>query len=151
MDSPSHNQHKHYMRMALAEAEQALTHGDIPIGAVIVSQGKVIARAHNQTVLLNDPTAHAEMIAMSSAASYMQGRYLKECTLYVTLEPCTMCAGASFWAQIDTIVYGAHDPKRGFAAVAPAALHPKTRLIGGIMAEECQQLLLAFFHDLRNG
>lgn len=133
------------MREALKEAHKALHADEIPVGAVIVCQGQIIARAHNYTERLNDVTAHAEMQAFTSAANYIGGKYLKDCTLYVTLEPCVMCAGASYWTQIGKVVYGATDPKRGFLKVDSKLLHPKTKLMGGILKEECSELITNFF------
>ena len=138
-----------YMRMALVEAEAAGATGEIPIGAVIVCQGRVIARAHNLTETLNDVTAHAEMQAITAAANELGGKYLTDCTLYVTVEPCPMCAGALGWSQIPRIVYGAADDKRGFHVYAPKALHPRTTISGGILEEECRQLMQDFFRSRR--
>jgi len=139
----------HYMREALKEARAALQKDEIPIGAVIVCQNRIIARAHNLTEQLQDVTAHAEMQAFTAASDFLGGKYLKECTLYVTLEPCVMCAGASYWTQIERIVYGAPDPKRGFLTLAPSILHPKTTIQGGLLADECGALLSAFFKGKR--
>lgn len=138
-----------YMRMALVEAEAAGATGEIPIGAVIVCQGRVIARAHNLTETLNDVTAHAEMQAITAAANELGGKYLTDCTLYVTVEPCPMCAGALGWSQIPRIVYGAADDKRGFHVYAPKVLHPRTTISGGILEEECRQLMQDFFRSRR--
>lgn len=138
-----------FMRLAIAEAEQALEEGEIPIGAVVVSRGMVIARAHNQTETLHDVTAHAEMLAITAAANQLGGKYLQECTLYVTVEPCIMCAGAIGWAQIKRIVYGAADEKRGYSVFAPKALHPKATVTRGVLQEECKQLMLDFFQKKR--
>lgn len=138
-----------YMRKALAEAQQALAEGEIPIGAIVVCQDHVIARAHNLTETLHDVTAHAEMQAITSAANELGGKYLKDCTLYVTIEPCVMCAGALGWAQLSRIVYGAADEKRGYQLYAPRALHPKTTIKGGILEEECRQLMQDFFKNKR--
>lgn len=134
-----------FMRQALAEAEVAYTHDEIPVGAVIVCQGKIIARAHNLTQLLNDVTAHAEMQAITSAANHIGGKYLNDCTLYVTLEPCVMCAGAIAWAQMGRLVFGASDPKRGYRLFAPEALHPKTAVTSGVLADDCTNLMRSFF------
>ena len=142
-------QHESYMRKALEEATRAAEEGEIPVGAVIVCQGKVIARAHNQTERLNDVTAHAEMLAVTMAANHLGGKYLNDCTLYVTLEPCTMCAGAIGWAQIARLVYGASDEKRGYRRLAGGALHPKTEVTHGILAEECATLIQDFFKAKR--
>ncbi|MBO5002372.1 MAG: nucleoside deaminase [Prevotella sp.] len=138
-----------YMRMALDEARQAMDAGEIPIGAVIVCEGRVVSRGHNLTETLCDVTAHAEMQAITSAANLMGGKYLSGCTLYVTVEPCVMCAGAIGWAQISRIVYGAADEKRGFQTYAPRALHPKATVVSGVLEEECRQLMHAFFSDKR--
>ena len=141
--------HEKYMRLALDEARQALAQGEIPIGAVVVCRDRVIARAHNLTETLTDPTAHAEMQAITIAASELGGKYLTECTLYVTVEPCTMCAGALGWAQVPRIVYGCRDEKRGFLTFAPRALHPKAQVLGGILEDECRQLMQDFFRAKR--
>ena len=138
-----------YMRRALDEARQALEEGEIPIGAVVVAKGKIISRAHNQTETLNDVTAHAEMLAITAAANALGGKYLTDCTLYVTVEPCPMCAGAIGWAQVPRIVYGAADEKRGYLRYAPNVLHPRANAIGGILEEECRQLMLDFFKSKR--
>lgn len=138
-----------YMQMALAEAQQAERQGEIPIGAVIVCRDRVIARAHNLTETLHDVTAHAEMQAITAAANTLGGKYLTDCTLYVTVEPCAMCAGALGWSQIPRIVYGCQDEKRGYQLYAPRALHPKTNITGGILEEECRQLMQDFFRQKR--
>jgi len=140
---------EHYMNAALAEAREAYLAGEVPIGAVVVCDGKIIAAAHNLTEKLQDVTAHAEMQAITSAADYLGGKYLTNCTLYVTIEPCVMCAGALYWTQIKEIVYGASDEKRGFTKFAPAALHPKTTVTAGILAEECTELMKQFFKNKR--
>lgn len=142
-------QDEQYMRKALVEAEEALRVGEIPIGAIIVCQGRIIARAHNLTETLCDVTAHAEMQAITAAANLLGGKYLTDCTLYVTVEPCIMCAGAIGWAQIPRIVYGAPDEKRGFQEFAPCAMHPKATLVGGVLKEECAQLMKDFFKSKR--
>lgn len=139
----------YYMKQALAEAEKAIVEDEVPIGAVIVADGRIIARAHNLTEHLCDVTAHAEMQAVTAASNAIGGKYLNDCTLYVTIEPCVMCAGALAWAQIGRIVYGAKDDKRGFSRFAPNALHPKTQLTGGILAEEAQTLMKEFFKKKR--
>jgi tRNA(adenine34) deaminase len=139
----------HFMKMALAEAKKAYEMDEVPVGAVIVSQGKIIARAHNLTERLNDVTAHAEMQAFTAAAEALGGKYLWDCTLYVTLEPCVMCAGAAFWTQISRIVYGAPDEKRGFNTIKTSLLHPKTEIVGGLLAEESAELLKKFFQNKR--
>lgn len=138
-----------FMRMALKEAEKAGTNGEIPIGAVIVCNGRIISRAHNLTETLHDVTAHAEMQAITAAANMLGGKYLKGCTLYVTVEPCVMCAGALGWSQIERVVYGAADDKRGFRHFAPDALHPKTSVTAGILEEECRTLMQQFFKSRR--
>ncbi len=139
----------YFMKRALQEAEIALDKNEVPIGAVIVMKNQIIARAHNLTETLNDVTAHAEMQAFTAAADFLGGKYLKECTLYVTLEPCQMCAGASYWTQIGRIVYGASEDKRGFLAMK-TTLHPKTVVVGGVLEEECSKLLKRFFIEKRN-
>ena len=138
-----------YMRKALAEAQQAFNEGEIPIGAVVVCQDHIIARAHNLTETLCDVTAHAEMQAITSAANTLGGKYLTDCTLYVTVEPCTMCAGAIGWAQIPRIVYGATDEKRGYHDYAPKAMHPKAVVVVGVLEEECRLLMQDFFRSKR--
>lgn len=138
-----------YMKMALAEAEQAYAEGEVPVGAVVVCKGRVIARAHNLTETLTDVTAHAEMQAVTSAANYLGGKYLSDCALYVTVEPCVMCAGALGWAQLGRLVYGAADEKRGYRRYAPQALHPKAEVVEGVMAEECAELMKRFFSERR--
>ena len=139
---------EYFMKKALAEAETAFEKGEIPVGAVIVIDNKVIARSHNLSELLNDVTAHAEMQAITSAANYLGGKYLKDCTLYVTLEPCQMCAGALYWSQITKIVYGASDENRGFSKLG-TQLHPKTEGVSGILENECSLLMRAFFRTKR--
>ncbi len=139
----------YFMEQALAEARRAFDEEEIPVGAVIVSDGSIIARAHNLTERLADVTAHAEMQAFTAAAEYLGGKYLTDCTLYVTLEPCAMCAGAAGWTQIGRIVYGASDPKRGFERLGRSMLHPRTEVTAGIMAAECEALLKAFFKKRR--
>ena len=141
---------KHFMREAIKEAQQAAAEGEIPVGAVVVMENHIIARAHNATERLNDVTAHAEMLAITAAAEYLGGKYLPECTLYVTLEPCVMCAGALAWAQIGRIVYGASDEKRGYVATAAPLLHPKTKVGYGILEAECAALMRDFFKNKRN-
>lgn len=138
-----------YMRIALREAERAAEEGEIPIGAVVVCRDRVVAKAHNQTERLNDVTAHAEMLALTAAASAVGGKYLDKCTLYVTVEPCPMCAAALRWAQLGTLVYGASDPKRGYRVVSEKLLHPKTTVLDGALASECGQLVSDFFKELR--
>lgn len=142
--------HENYMRKALEEAKIAAEEGEIPVGAIVVCKGKIIARAHNETEKLNDVTAHAEMIATTMAASYLGGKYLNECTLYVTMEPCTMCAGALAWAQLGELVIGAADPHRGYSRLTPSALHPRTKVTTGILAEECSETVKRFFQEKRS-
>jgi len=137
------------MQMAIKEAEAALAQGEIPIGAVIVSHGRIIARAHNQTETLHDVTAHAEMLAITAAADALGGKYLPDCTIYVTVEPCVMCAGALGWAQIGRIVYGVGEEKRGYQRFAPRALHPKATVTTGILEDECKALMVDFFKQRR--
>ncbi|MBR1415845.1 MAG: nucleoside deaminase [Prevotella sp.] len=137
------------MRLALAEAEKALAKGEVPIGAVVVCHDHVVARAHNLTETLSDPTAHAEMQAITMATNELGGKYLQDCTLYVTVEPCVMCAGALGWAQVPHVVYGCADEKRGYQLYAPRALHPKATIEGGILEEECRQLMQEFFRSRR--
>lgn len=138
-----------FMRKALAEAEAAFADGEIPVGAVVVCNDKVIARAHNLTETLCDVTAHAEMQALTSAAAYLGGKYLDGCTLYVTVEPCVMCAGAIGWAQVRRVVYGAPDEKRGFTRYAPGALHPKATVTAGVLEDDCRRLMQDFFRGRR--
>jgi len=136
---------EHFMRQALREAAAAFDKGEIPVGAVIVSRNRIIARAHNLTEQLHDVTAHAEMLALTAAANHLGSKYLNDCTLYVTLEPCIMCAGALYWGQIDRLVYGAADDKRGFMHVGKSLLHPRTKVEYGVLQEESRQLLQTFF------
>ena len=138
-----------YMRKALAEAEQAEREGEIPIGAVVVCRGRIIARTHNLPETLNDVTAHAEMQAITAAANALGGKYLTDCTVYVTVEPCPMCAGALGWAQVARIVYGAKDDKRGYHLIAPKALHPKTEVVAGVLEDDCRTLMQRFFKAKR--
>lgn len=138
-----------YMRKAIAEAEQAAAEGEIPIGAVVVCRGRILARTHNLTETLHDVTAHAEMQAITAAANALGGKYLQDCTLYVTVEPCPMCAGALGWSQIQRIVYGAPDDKRGYRKIAPTALHPKTEVVAGVCEDECRELMQSFFRERR--
>lgn len=135
----------YYMKQALAEARQAAERGEVPVGAVVVCKDRIIARAHNLTETLTDVTAHAEMQAITAAASALGGKYLNECTLYVTVEPCVMCAGAIGWSQLKRLVFGAEDYKRGYRRYAPQALHPKTEVVQGVMADECSRLMKEFF------
>jgi len=136
---------EYFMKQALEEAHKAFDEDEIPVGAIVVSNNRIIARAHNLTERLNDVTAHAEMQAITAAANYLGGKYLKDCTLYVTLEPCNMCAGALAWSQISRIVYGASDKKRGFTAFSPSPLHPRTEIITGVLEEESANLVKSFF------
>ena len=138
-----------YMRKALMEAQRAFDEDEIPVGAIIVCQDKIVSRAHNLTEMLHDVTAHAEMQAITSGANMLGGKYLKDCTLYVTVEPCVMCAGAIGWSQMGRVVYGAADPKRGFAVFAPKAMHPKTEVVSGVLADECGALMKEFFRRKR--
>ena len=140
----------YFMKQALSEAGFAFDKGEVPIGAVIVCEGKIIARAHNMTETLNDVTAHAEMQAVTAAASVLGGKYLIDCTLYVTIEPCPMCAGALAWAQIGRVVYGANDEKRGFTKLCPNILHPKTKIQSGVIADEATLWMKQFFRELRD-
>jgi tRNA(adenine34) deaminase len=140
---------EHYMKQALQQAHLALAEGEIPIGAVIVSNGHIIAKAHNLTERLHDVTAHSEILAITAASEYLGGKYLTDCTLYVTVEPCIMCAGALGWSQISRVVYGAPDEKRGFRAFAPKALHPKCEVLGGVLEQECAALMKNFFQKKR--
>lgn len=142
MDSATHEK---YMRQALAEARKAAEEGEIPVGAIVVCCGKIIARAHNETEKLNDVTAHAEMLATTMASAYLGGKYLNECSLYVTMEPCTMCAGALAWAQLGELIIGAPDPHRGYSRLTPSVLHPRTKLTTEVLAEECSKIVKDFF------
>jgi tRNA(adenine34) deaminase len=141
---------EYFMHQAYKEALVALDEGEVPVGAVVVTQNRIIARAHKESEKLNDTTAHAEMIAITSAASYLGAKYLKDCTLYVTLEPCVMCAGATYWSQLGRVVYGAEDPKRGFMRYGKEMLHPKAKLEFGILADQCSALITSFFEKKRN-
>ncbi len=134
-----------YMKEALREAAYAAAEDEVPIGAIIVCRGKIIGKGHNMTEKLNDPTAHAEMIAITAATEAMGGKYLNDCTLYVTVEPCPMCAGALAWSQIGRVVYGASDPKRGFSLFSPSLMHPKTEVVSGVLADECGRMVTDFF------
>ena len=139
-----------YMRLALNEAHKALKEGEVPIGAVVVSGERIVGRGHNLVESLCDATAHAEMQAITAASSTLGGKYLNDCTLYVTVEPCVMCAGALAWSQIGRIVYGAADPKRGYTTVDGPILHPKTQVAGGVLAGECEEIVSSFFAGLRS-
>ena len=138
-----------FMKAALDEARRAESEGEVPIGAVVVSRGRVIAKGHNMVEALNDPTAHAEMIAITAACEAVGGKYLTDCTLYVTVEPCPMCAAALGWSQISRVVYGAPDPKRGYTGFSPNLLHPKTEVTGGVLADECSELVSGYFKGKR--
>ena len=138
------------MKEALREAQCAAAEDEVPIGAVVVCRGRVIAKGHNMTERLNDPTAHAEMIAITAATEAMGGKYLNDCTLYVTVEPCPMCAGALAWSQIGKVVYGASDSKRGFSLFSPSLMHPKTEIVSGVFAEECGEIVSEFFRNKRS-
>lgn len=138
-----------YMKIALEQAREALAAGEVPIGAVVVAGGSIISRGHNLTETLSDATAHAEMVAITSATEELGGKYLRDCTLYVTVEPCPMCAAAMNWAQVSRVVYGAPDAKRGFSLYQPSLLHPKTEVTGGVLQEECSRLMVDFFKGLR--
>ena len=143
------NPDEHFMRQAFNEARMAFDEDEIPVGAVVVSGDRIIARAHNNTERLHDVTAHAEMLALTAAANLLGAKYLSDCTLYVTLEPCVMCAGAIGWTQIGRVVYGASDPKRGFERLGRGMLHPKTTVEGGLLKEDCEALLKKYFHQKR--
>lgn len=143
------DENEKYMREALREASCAAQEEEVPIGAVVVCRGKIIGRGHNMTERLSDPTAHAEMIAITAATEAMGGKYLNGCTLYVTVEPCPMCAGALAWAQIGKVVYGAPDPKRGFTLFSPSLMHPKTEVVSGVLEDECSSLVVGFFKGRR--
>jgi len=139
----------YFMKQALAQAKKAYDKDEVPVGAIIVCDNQIIARAHNYTEALNDVTAHAEMQVFTSAADYLGGKYLNECTLYVTLEPCVMCGGAAYWTQLKKVVYGAKDEKRGFSTLTQNILHPKTEIEGGLLQDECAKLLSDFFKSKR--
>jgi tRNA(adenine34) deaminase len=141
--------HEYFMKAALKEAEKAFDMDEVPVGCVIVCENKIIGKGHNLTEKLHDVTAHAEMQAITAAANYLGAKYLEECTLYVTLEPCVMCAGALFWSQIGKVVYGAKDDKRGFSTINHQLLHPKTEIINSILEEECSSIMKTFFKKLR--
>ncbi len=140
---------EYYMRMALAEAARAAERDEVPVGAVVVAGGSIIARAHNLTETLNDPTAHAEMQAITAAAAFLGGKYLTDCTLYVTVEPCVMCAGALAWSQVTALVYGSPDPKKGYTTTGAAILHPKTVVRSVVLAAECSEMMKKFFRKKR--
>lgn len=138
-----------YMQEALKLARNAYQEEEIPIGAIVVCEGKIIGKGYNLTERLNDVTAHAEMQAFTAAANYLGGKYLKNCTLYVTIEPCVMCAGASYWSQISRVVYGARDEKRGYSKIAGQIFHPKTEIVAGVLEKECAELMMSFFRNKR--
>ena len=148
-DEPAINPDHFFMKEALKEAQKALALDEVPIGAVIVHAGRIIGRGHNLTEQLNDVTAHAEMQAFTAAANYTGGKYLKDCTLYVTIEPCVMCAGALYWSQIDKIVFGARDEKRGAGRFQNQLYHPKTLVTNGILEKDCSELMIEFFQKKR--
>ncbi len=143
------SQDEKYMRMALNEARQALEKEEVPIGAIVVAGGRVIGRGHNLVETLHDATAHAEMQAITAAMSTLGGKYLSDCTLYVTVEPCVMCGGALAWSQIGRVVYGAADPKRGYSTYSERIMHPRTKVVAGVLGEECEALMSEFFASLR--
>lgn len=145
----SPNNDERYMQLALAEARKAYAMGEVPVGCVIVADGQIVGRGHNLTETLDDVTAHAEMQAITAAASTLGGKYLTQCTLYVTIEPCVMCAGAIGWAQVKRVVYGATDEKRGFSVFAPKAFHPKCTVSSGVLEDECRELMQSFFSQKR--
>ncbi len=149
MQETTEQEDRYFMREAFKLAQRALEAGEVPVGAVVVADGRIIGKGYNLTETLHDATAHAEMQAFTAAAEYLGGKYLTDCTLYVTLEPCCMCAGAAYWTQVSRIVYGAADPKRGCTRVKPSLLHPKTRCEGGLMADESSALLQTFFKEKR--
>lgn len=140
---------EYYMKQAFVEAEKALSKNEVPVGAVVVCNNKIIARTHNLTETLNDVTAHAEMLAITAAEEYLGGKYLNECSLYVTLEPCVMCGGALNWSQLKRLVYGASDEKRGFKRCSPSILHPKTEITSGVMEDKCKNIVQSFFQQKR--
>ena len=141
---------EYFMKQALIQAKQAFEKDEVPVGTVIVHKNRIISRAHNLTETLNDPTAHAEMQAITSASNFLGAKYLKECTLYVTVEPCVMCAGASYWSQIGRIVYGTDDDKRGFSVFHKQIIHPQSKITSGILKQECAELMSLFFYKLRD-
>ncbi|MFM2206396.1 MAG: hypothetical protein RL213_371 [Bacteroidota bacterium] len=142
--------HEHFMREALKEAHKAFEQDEVPVGAVVVCEGRIIARGHNLTERLHDPTAHAEMQAFTAATNHIGGKHLDRCTLYVTVEPCVMCAGASYWTQLGAVVFGARDEKKGFMTVSKTILHPRTTMTGGVMEKECGELMKEFFRRKRD-
>ena len=140
---------EHYMKVALKEAQLAFEEGEIPVGAVVVSEKRIIAKAHNQVQRLNDVTAHAEILAITAAQNYLGSKYLDQCTMYVTLEPCVMCGGALYWSQLEKLFYAATDEKRGFSAVSNEIIHPKTKIQSGLMSAEAEELIKLFFRKIR--
>lgn len=144
------SRHEHFMRQAIMQAKFAYDKNEVPVGAVIVFNNKIISRAHNLTETLNDTTAHAEIQAITSATNKLGAKYLKDCTLYVTLEPCVMCAGATYWSQVGEIVYGASDKKRGFTTICKNVIHPKTKITRGILGFECSEIMSNFFNKIRS-
>lgn len=150
MTEPAIYSHEYWMQEAMKQAQVAFEEGEIPVGAVVVVKNRIIAKAYNQTERLTDVTAHAEILAITAAANTLGSKYLPECRLYVTLEPCAMCAGAAYWAQLGELHYGAADPKRGFTRLDSSLLHPKTKVTAGLLRENSQILLQAFFRNLRN-
>lgn len=143
------NKDEVFMREAMREAGLAAAEDEVPVGAVVVWKERIISKGHNMTERLSDPTAHAEMIAITAATEAVGGKYLKDCALYVTVEPCPMCAGALAWSQIGKVVYGASDPKRGFSQFSPSLMHPKTEVVSGVLADECSELVSEFFRSKR--
>lgn len=149
MSALSIHSDEHFMKMALLEAEKASEDGEIPVGAVVVCQNRIIAKAYNQVQRLNDVTAHAEILAITAAQNFLGSKYLDKCTLYVTLEPCVMCAGALYWSQIDKVVFGARDESRGYQRIKEQITHPKTEIAAGVMESECSELIKSFFRKMR--
>ena len=149
MSTLSVHSDEHYMKEALKQAKMAYEEGEVPVGAVIVCNNQIIARAYNQTEKLKDATAHAEMLAITAAENYLGAKYLNDCKMYVTLEPCVMCAGATYWSQLGVVIYGAADERRGYRSISESLTHPKTEVSSGILAEQCGQLMTDFFHKLR--
>jgi len=150
MSSLSIHSDEHYMKEALKQAQMAFEEGEVPVGAVIVCNNQIIARAYNQTERLKDATAHAEMLAITAAENYLGAKYLNECKMYVTLEPCIMCAGATYWSQLGAVIYGARDDRRGFNRINEAITHPKTEISTGVLADACGKMMSDFFSKLRN-
>lgn len=142
-------EHEYYMRLAIAEAQKAMRADEVPIGAVVECHGRIVGKGHNLTEMLGDVTAHAEMQAITAASDALGGKYLTDCTIYVTVEPCIMCAGAIGWSQLPRVVYGAPDPKRGFSIFRPSPLHPKCEVVGGVLESECSEMMVQFFKGKR--